>query len=229
MGEVLFVRARSRTRQAGTSKRRIASAGANLRVQYCPATPERWGDLEQLFGPRGACGGCWCMWLRLTRAQFDQWKGEGNRRALQALVAAGRVPGLLAYSDGRPIGWCSVAPREEFSRLETSRTLRRIDDRPVWSVVCFYVAKPWRRRGITVGLLKAAAAYAREQGATVIEGYPVIPRVPDMPAVFAWPGLAAVFRQAGFIEVARRSATRPIMRLPLRTPRRARSRLSLSR
>jgi GNAT superfamily N-acetyltransferase len=212
------MRTRSRTpaREAGTSKRRIASAGANLRVQYHPATPERWRDLEQLFGPRGACGGCWCMWLRLSRAQFDQWKGEGNRQALQDLVAVGRVPGLLAYRDGQPIGWCSVAPREEFPRLETSRTLRRIDDRPVWSVVCFYVAKPWRRRGITVGLLKAAAAYAREQGATMIEGYPVIPRVSDMPAVFAWPGLVAAFRQAGFTQVARRSATRPIMRLPLR-------------
>jgi GNAT superfamily N-acetyltransferase len=222
-------RSRTRARQTGALQRRIAPARANLRVRYYPATPERWRDLEQLFGPRGACGGCWCMWLRLVRPQFEQWKGEGNRRALHDLVAAGRVPGVLAYSDGQPVGWCSVAPRAEFPRLETSRTLRRIDDRPVWSVACFYVAKPWRRRGITVGLLKAAAAYARKQGATMLEGYPVVPRVPEMPAVFAWPGLVAAFRQVGFTEVARRSPTRPIMRMPLRTPRGAKSRLSLSR
>jgi GNAT superfamily N-acetyltransferase len=159
------------------------------------------------------------MWLRLSRAQFARQKGEGNRKALKRLVDAGRTPGLLAYVNGQPVGWCSVAPREEFPRLETSRTLGRVDDRPVWSVVCFYVAKPWRRRGVTVGLLKAAVESAWRQGATIVEGYPVEPKTPDMPGVFAWPGLVGAFRQVGFTEVARRSATRPIMRTAVRGPR----------
>jgi GNAT superfamily N-acetyltransferase len=223
----MATRSGRRTRRAGAApKRRTAAARGDPQIHYHPATPERWRDLEQLFGPRGACGGCRCMWLRLSWTQFEQHKGDGNKQALEGLVAAGRIPGVLAYHEGRPVGWCSVAPREEFPRLEASRTLRRIDDRPVWSVVCFYVARPWRRRGITVGLLKAAVAYARQQGAAMVEGYPVAPRVPDMPAVFAWPGLVAAFRRVGFTEVARRSATRLIMRMPLRTPRGARSRLS---
>jgi GNAT superfamily N-acetyltransferase len=156
------------------------------------------------------------MWLRLSRAQFAAQKGAGNRSALKRLVGTGRPPGLLAYADGHAVGWCAVAPREEFPRLESSRTLRRIDDRPVWSVVCFFVAKPWRRRGVTVALLQAAVEYARRHGATIVEGYPVVPKTPEMPGVFAWPGLVAAFRRAGFTEVARRSATRPIMRIPVR-------------
>jgi GNAT superfamily N-acetyltransferase len=161
------------------------------------------------------------MWLRRSRAQFAQHKGPGNRRALKRLVDTDRVPGVLAYADGQPVGWCSIAPREEFPRLEASRTLARVDDHPVWSVVCFYVARPWRGRGVTVGLLRAAVAYARKMGATIVEGYPVEPRTPDMPGVFAWPGLVSAFRQAGFTEVARRSAVRPIMRMVVRAPRSA--------
>lgn len=193
-----------------------ATTRRGVGVSCRPATSARWRDLEELFGPRGACGGCWCMWLRLSRAQFAAQKGEGNRRALRRLVRTGRPPGLLAYADGHAVGWCSVAPREEFLRLETSRTLRRVDDRPVWSVVCFFVAKPWRRRGVTVALLQAAVEHARRHGATIVEGYPVAPKTPEMPGVFAWPGLVAAFRRAGFTEVARRSATRPIMRISVR-------------
>lgn len=186
-------------------------------LRYYPVTPERWQDLETLFGPRGACGGCWCMWWRLSRSQFEQQKGEQNREALKELVDAGRVPGLLAYVDGQPIGWCSVAPREEFPVLERSRTLKRVDDLPVWSIVCFFVAKPYRRQGLTVHLIKAAVDYARERGATIVEGYPVEPKA-AMPAAFAYTGLASAFRQAGFVEVLRRSETRPIMRYLLGRP-----------
>jgi GNAT superfamily N-acetyltransferase len=181
-------------------------------LAFHPLTADRFPDLEQLFGRRGACGGCWCMWWRLKRSEFERQKGETNRRALKRIVESGEVPGLLAYRGGRPIAWCSVAPREAFGALERSRVLKRVDDRPVWSVVCFFVAKPFRRRGLTAALLRAATEYAREHGARIVEGYPIEPKKSPAPDPFVWTGLPSAFRRVGFVEVARRSPTRPIMR-----------------
>jgi GNAT superfamily N-acetyltransferase len=181
-------------------------------LDFHPLTPERWPDLERLFGPRGACGGCWCMYWRLRRSEFDQRKGEGNRLAFKAIVKAGERPGLLAYAAGEPAGWCALSPRPAFSALERSRILKPVDDLPVWSVVCFFVAKPYRRRGVTVRLLKAAVEYAGEHGAQMVEGYPVEPKQGQTPDAFVYTGLASAFRAAGFVEVARRSETRPVMR-----------------
>ncbi|MBI4494381.1 MAG: GNAT family N-acetyltransferase [Chloroflexi bacterium] len=181
-------------------------------LEYYPLTPERWPDLEKLFGERGACGGCWCMWWRLARSAYARQRGEANKRALKVLVEAGEVPGLLVYAEGQPIAWCSVAPRTAYPTLERSRTLKRLDAEPVWSVMCFFVARPFRGQGVTVPLLAAAVAYARQHGATIVEGYPVEPRTARMPDVFASTGLASAFRKVGFLEVLRRSETRPIMR-----------------
>lgn len=182
-------------------------------LEFLPLTPERWPHLEALFGERGATGGCWCMWWRLTRAEFERQKGEGNKQAFKAIVQAGdRIPGILAFEAGRPVGWCAVAPREEFPVLNRSRTLKPVDDTPVWSVNCFFVNKSRRNQGLTVKLLQAAIEYVRQQGGQVVEGYPVEPKKDEMPAVFAWTGFASAFQQAGFVEVARRSETRPIMR-----------------
>lgn len=156
------------------------------------------------------------MWWRLKRSEFERQKGEKNRRALKRIVKSGQVPGLLAYAGDRPIAWCSIAPREAFGALERSRVLKRVDDRPVWSVVCFFVAKPFRRRGVTAALLRAAVEHAREKGARVVEGYPIEPKKSPAPDPFVWTGLASAFRRVGFVEVARRSPTRPVMRLGLR-------------
>ena len=152
------------------------------------------------------------MWWRLKRSEFDQKKGAGTKRALKKLIATGQVPGLLAYAEGEPVGWCSVAPRHDFSALERSRILKPVDDQPVWSVVCFFVARPFRRKGVTQQLLTAAIEYARDKGAKIIEGYPVEPKTGSVPDVFVFTGLASAFRKAGFVQVARRSETRPIMR-----------------
>jgi GNAT superfamily N-acetyltransferase len=185
---------------------------APLEVDCHPLSADRWQDLETLFGPRGACGGCWCMYWRLPRAQFTAQKGEGTKQALQHVVARGEIVGLLAYVKGQPVGWCAIAPRESYPVLARSRILKRVDEAPVWSVVCFFVSKGFRGQGLTTALLRAAVDYARQQGARVIEGYPIEPKNPRVPAVFAWTGLASAFRQAGFMEVLRRSETRPIMR-----------------
>ncbi len=180
--------------------------------EFHPLTPERWADFEKLFGKCGAGGGCWCMWRRLSKREFDAQKGEGNRRAMKAIVDSGLVPGILAYHEGQPVGWCSVAPREEFPRLERSRILKPVDKQPVWSVVCFFVDKLHRRRGVAARLLEAAVEYVRERGGSIVEGYPVEPKRSGMPDLFAYQGLVSMFRSVGFTEVARRSETRAMMR-----------------
>jgi GNAT superfamily N-acetyltransferase len=180
-------------------------------LDFHPATAERWRDLERLFGEHGASSGCWCMWWRLTRSQFAQQRGQKNKRALKAIVDSGQIPGLLAYAAGEPIAWCSVGPRETYPALERSRTLGRVDDKPVWSVVCFFVTGPFRRRGLMVPLLKAAVAHAKEHGAKIVEGYPVEP-TETLSGGSGYTGVVSAFRKAGFVEVLRRSEARPIMR-----------------
>ncbi|KAA0230162.1 GNAT family N-acetyltransferase [candidate division KSB1 bacterium] len=205
-----------------------------LQLKIQPLTTARWADFEKLFGERGACGGCWCMFMRLPRATFEQQKGLKNKKAMQKLVKANDVPGLLAYARGEPVGWCSISPREKFSALERSRILQPIDEQPVWSVTCFFIAKGFRRQGVTVELLKAAITYVKKRGGKILEGYPVEPASTGsastssastssattadagakkmQPDTFMWTGLASAFRKAGFKEILRRSATRPIMR-----------------
>ena len=154
------------------------------------------------------------MHWRLTRPEFDQCKGAKNRAAMRALVGKGaKPPGVLAYLGEQAVGWCAVAPREEYVRLEGARVLRRIDAAPVWSIACLFVSPAHRRRGISVALIEGAARFAAGHGATLVEGYPVEPKGREMPAVFAWTGTAAAFQAAGFREVARGSPGRPIMRL----------------
>jgi len=192
---------------------------AQPKLQFHPLTPERWMDFEILFGKNGACAGCWCMWWRLPHAQWLSQKGEANRNAMQKLVKTGSVPGLMAYSDGQPVGWCALAPRQDYPRFNKSRVLKPVDVQPVWSVTCFFVAREFRRRGITRQLLEAAAKFARQHGARILEGYPIEPKR-KQPDAFVYTGLASAFRQAGFREVARRSPARPIFRRKLKPARR---------
>jgi len=181
---------------------------------FHPLTSDRWPDFETLFGKNGACGGCWCMAWRLSSKDFKQKQGEPNRRAMRKIVATEIPPGLLAYEGKEPVGWIALSLREAFVRLEKSRVLAPVDDKPVWSVVCFFIRKDHRKQGLSVELLKAAAKLAKRHKAKILEGYPQELKK-DLPAPFVWTGLASAFRKAGFKEVARRSKTRPIMRLEL--------------
>ncbi len=185
---------------------------ANKLWHWRPLTPALWGDFERLFGPKGAYGGCWCMWWRITRGQFEQLQGEGNRQAMQNIVESGEVPGILLYDDGDPVGWCSVAPRDRFAALQRSRVLKPIDDTPVWSIVCVFVAPGQRRQGVLPRLIAAAVEYAGENGATVIEAYPTLPRKGSLPPVSSFMGIPAVFEQQGFVECRRPSTAKVIMR-----------------
>lgn len=191
----------------------MRDADTDLDLAFHPLTPERWADLEKLFGPRGACAGCWCMFWRLPRPEYHAGKGDPNREALHGIVDSGRVPGILAYAGGEPVGWCAVEPREAYPALERSRNLKPVDERPVWSATCFFVARPYRNRGVTSRLLRAAVDHVGAMGGRIVEGYPVEPREGGrMGDTFAWTGFAGAFRRAGFTEVARRADTRPIMR-----------------
>jgi len=181
-------------------------------IEFHPLTPDRWKDLEDLFGERGACGGCWCMWWRLPRSQFERQKGTKNKLALKKIVNSGEVPGVLAYAGGKPMAWCSVGPREAFPTLERSRILKRMDDKPVWSIVCLFVAKPERNKGVSIKILRAAVDYAKKNGAKIVEGYPVEPKKAKYPDAFIYTGHVSAFQKAGFVEVHRPSPTRPIMR-----------------
>lgn len=182
---------------------------------FVPATPDRWNDLEELFGERGACGGCWCMTWRLSPKEFNAGKEAKNKSRLRSLVKKGREPGVLAYAGEEAVGWCSVAPREEFPRLENSRVWKRIDDQPVWSITCLFVKRGFRNQGLSAQLLDAAAKFAKRHGARIVEGYPQDLGGKRLPYAFVWTGLAPAFHKAGFEVAERRSRQKPIMRRTL--------------
>ena len=183
-----------------------------LNLRWLPLTKNRWSDFESLFGEKGACGGCWCMFWRLKRSDFERQKGEGNRRAMKSIVDSGQTPGIIGKIGQKPVAWCSVAPRETFGALQRSRILKKVDDRPVWSISCFFVHKDFRGKGVCTCMAAAAVEYAKTNGGRLVEAYPVEPKQGRIAPAFAWTGIASAFRKAGFVECARRSETRPIMR-----------------
>ncbi len=182
-----------------------------------PLTPQTWADLEELFGlPGGSIvRGCWCMHYRLTGSSGAVEAGQSAKEQLCDLVVGGTVPGLVGYVEGSPAGWISLGPRQDYLRLRRSPIMKPVDDKPVWSVVCTYVARQFRGMGIQHRLLAAGIDYARDQGVRLLEAYPV-----DKPQRshddFMFFGSRSLYERAGFREVARRSPTRVVMRRALR-------------
>ncbi len=181
-------------------------------LAFAPLTPDRWPDLVQLFGPNGACGGGWCQWFKRGADEFKRQKGDGNRRAFKCEVDAGNEPGLIAYRDGEPVGWCAIESRERYPVLARSRTLKPVDEQSVWSLTCLFIKAGHRRQGISLALIEAAKDFVARRGGTLIESYPKEPAAGFSGANTMWTGVASTFRQAGFREVARRTQTRPIFR-----------------
>jgi hypothetical protein len=188
------------------------SEGKELELEVKPLVPERWDDFVELFGEHGAYGGCWCMWWRITRSEFEQGQGAGNRKSMKAIVDSGEIPGLLFYLEGKPVAWCSVAPRENYAALKRSRVLKPIDETRVWSLVCFFVGKEYRNQGLIQPVLEGVIEYVGNEGGKVIEAYPKAPGKKRLPPVSSFMGLPAMFEKAGFEEVARPSKSRVIMR-----------------
>lgn len=159
------------------------------------------------------------MWWRCSRREFEQNRNAGNREAFREIVLHGETPGILAYADGRPVGWCSVAPRSTYPSLLRSRILKPLDDKPAWSIVCLFVAAGWRGRGVGKRLARAAVDHVRREGGTLVEAYPTNPRGKRLAPVSSYMGTPALFGSAGFTECARPSEARVIMRRGVR-PRR---------
>jgi GNAT superfamily N-acetyltransferase len=186
--------------RASKANKRNRPQASTLTVR--PLRKDDWPAIEQLFGPNGACGGCWCMWWRVPQGGklWDRMKGTKNRTAFRKLVEDGDVHGVLAFSGDQAVGWCSFGPRPSYPRLERVRALRRDWPQGTWSILCFYIPTAWRRRGVARRLLKEATACAFKLGAREVEGYPVVASDPtsSMPAAFAWTGVPALFEAVGY-------------------------------
>jgi GNAT superfamily N-acetyltransferase len=188
-----------------------------------PLTADRWPDLEDLFGPlRGANSGCWCMWPRVRGADYKAMEKAGRKDAFQSIVGAGPPPGLLAYQDGKAVGWCAVGPRTRSARFHGAKASQPLEspDEPdaaqVYAITCFFIRTGYRKQGLTRRLIDAALDFAKANGATAVDACPIDPEKP-----LTWGegfvGIASVFASLGFKEIARRSPRRPLMRLSLRS------------
>lgn len=200
--------------RSGHPKRRTDAPAKTSALALRPVSPDDWPLIVKLFGDKGACGGCWCMWWRVPKGgkSWEEAKGRKNRDRLRRLVKAGDVHAVIALRGDEPVGWCSFGPRQSFPRLQTVRALKRSGPETTWSIVCFYIPSRWRGRGVATRLLLAATARAFALGAREIEGYPVEPRgqTAKMPAAFAWTGVPAIFRAAGYREIPRPAMSRPM-------------------
>jgi len=204
---------------ARTTKPRKQATGITAR----PLTKNDWPVIDKLFGANGACGGCWCMYWRLPRGGklWEDSKGAKNKRSFKRLLTQGKVHGCLAFEGDEPVGWCCVGPRGDFPRLQRTRALATEWNVTTWSVVCFYIRTPWRRRGVASTLLKQAVAVAKTGGATELEGYPVRAKSADsdIPAAFAWTGVEPLFARERFVTITPPGQSRDVYRRSFRQPR----------
>jgi GNAT superfamily N-acetyltransferase len=180
-------------------------------VTIHPATADLWPALRDLFGEKGACGGCWCMYWRIGN-EYRRRSQEANRADLHEVVIKGPPPGLIAFDGELAVGWCQLTPRTLLPWLD--RAWQRIDDLAVWSISCFYIRKGYRRQGITSALIQKAIETARKAGVLALEAYPLDA---DLSPSSTGTGYVSTFLRAGFRVVGRRSHARPIMRLDLRS------------
>jgi len=182
-----------------------------MKLTILPLTPDLWPALEDLFGKRGACNGCWCMYWRIGSA-YHKRPRERNRADFREVVRGGPPPGLVAFHRDIPVGWCQLTPRSALPWLDRTWRLERVDDLPVWSLSCFYVRIGHRRQGVTAQLIAAALQAARCAGAPALEAYPLDAKLTPSSSST---GYATTFARAGFRIVARRVPPRPIMRRDL--------------
>lgn len=190
-----------------------------MKLTLEPLTPARWDDLERLFGDKGACAGCWCMFWRLDEGErFDDVKGTTAKRRFKALVTSGKAQGLLAYADGEPVGWLTFGPRRDFKKLDRAPSLRCDDADEVHSLPCFFIKPGFRGQGVATALLNRAVLELKKAGARVLEGYPVKPPRPGekLAAAFAYTGTEPLFAQAGFSTVAEKAKGKQRVRRVLR-------------
>jgi len=198
----------------------IRTSGVKPDVAIHPLTSDRWDDLAALFDEGGDPKWCWCQFYRVRGLDWSNSSADGNRERLATLTRDGPPPGLVGYQDGRAVGWVSLAPRPAYDRLTHAKLLAPVDDKPVWSIVCFVVSRSARGQGVARALLDGAIAWAKREGATILEAYPSDVQGRKVPAANLYHGSLSMFEDAGFEVVARRqfnrtTPVRPIVRLDL--------------
>ena len=181
---------------------------SSLKLAVRPLTPSLWPALEDLFGKRGACNNCWCMYWRIGSAYRSAAAGK-NRAAFRRVVKRGPPPGLVAFDGDVAVGWCQLTPRKALPWLDRTWRLRSVDDAPVWVLSCLYVRIGYRRKGVTSQLIAAALKAAKRANAPAVEAYPLDA---DASPSATGTGFSSTFARAGFKVIARRTPERPIMR-----------------
>lgn len=185
-----------------------------------PLTPDRWDDFARLFGPQGACYGCWCTYFRLAPKDRQARTGDSKRDWMKARAEAGPPPGLIGYLDGAPVAWVQVGPRPdvpEFNnrgRVSAPPDPTDAVDRTAWAVSCFFTASKARGQGHSHSMVSAAIRHAREQGARILDACPMR-RSKQSRSVGLFVGSERVFIRTGFETIAERKEGRPLMRLHL--------------
>jgi GNAT superfamily N-acetyltransferase len=191
-------------------------------IRFEELCPEHWPAVERLFGPNGACGGCWCMCWRMD--SYKTWyenRGAPSKEAFKKLVQSGKAHGVLAFAQGQAVGWCSFGPRSDFPVLQQSKAYKRDDIENVWSVTCFFIHRKWRGKGLSGMLLKEAIGIMKKRGVKVVEGYPVTTTRDGrkLVASMAWKGPLKLFEKQGFSTVQVINPLRPLVRLGLQKRR----------
>jgi predicted GNAT family acetyltransferase len=188
-----------------------------MSVAISPLTPELWPAFEDLFGKQGACYGCWCTHFRLPPAARRDNDRERNKEHIRARIEAGPPPGLLAFEDGKAVGWMQIGPRADVPEFNNAgRGSAPVEpgdasDPKVWAISCFFLRTRARGKGLTHRLVEGGLAYARENGVRFVEACPM-DRSKDSRSIGLFVGSTRVFEKAGFSRLLERKAGRPLMR-----------------
>jgi len=180
--------------------------------------PSLWPAIERLFGPNGACGGCWCMWWRAeSRKVWNQIRGAEAKKTFKSLVKNGVAHGILAFAADEPVGWCSFGPRRDFPSLERVRAYKHNDTKDVWSITCFFIHRKWRRKGLARGLLRAALEAMQKRGVKTVEAYPSTTTKDGrrLSSGLAWTGPVKIYEETGFKTGQSTNPLKRLMRLEL--------------
>jgi GNAT superfamily N-acetyltransferase len=179
-----------------------------MEYQIRPLTPDLWPAVEDLFSAGGPVSRCWCMYWRIGSG-YRKRPADENKADFERVVHDGSPPGLLAFEGDRAVGWCQLTLRSDLPALEAYWRLKPVDDKPVWSLSCFYVRKGYRKKGVTAALIAAAVKAARSSGALALEAYPLDAKLSPSAS---HTGYLTTFLRAGFEVIARHVPGRPIVR-----------------
>lgn len=185
----------------------------DIKLKFDSLTASNWKQFEILMGEKGGCGNCWCMFFRLPYKDFQENKPDGNKKLMKQLVKKGMPQGLIASMNNDPVGWIAMAPREDYMQIENSRVFKRIDDKQVWSITCFFIKKEFRHKGLTQQLIKGAVDFAKKKKIKTLEAYPAIPYSEKVPPPFLWVGVLSSFIKNGFKIVKQNSKSKAMVRI----------------